>query len=232
MAEPRPARACGTARSRSIPRRSRSPLTWMMKVSGPPTSEQAPSQPRLHVPPPWLPGIPAGWVGVCEVVPSLHHSPSLRCRIRLDPHPAALLCREQGPWLPLPRLGPSGSTSWKVLPGTAGVHCAGQEMLGTCMRGHLLQLHNFPPKPGLEEVAGGLGGVRGSVAFLVFEKCFSPLRCCSDSPGQSGRHQPAAAHTGDPLQLPLTMTYSRCPHKGLSAIRWLLIMSIYTCGSC
>lgn len=50
--------------------------------------------------------------------------------------------------------------------------------------------------------------MRGSMAFLVFEKCFSPLRCCSDSPGQSGRHHPAAAHAGDPLQLPLTMTYS------------------------
>lgn len=138
-------------------------------------SEWAPSNPRLHELPPWLPGIPVGQSGVCEVVPSFHHSPSLPCRIHLDPHPGALLCRERGPWLHLPRLDPRGSMSWKVLLGAASAHCAGQEMLGTCMRGHLLQLHHFPRKPGLEEVAGGLGGMRGSVAFLVFEKCFSSL---------------------------------------------------------
>lgn len=171
-----------------------------MKVSGPPTSEQAPSHPWLHTLPPRLPGIPVGQFGVREVVPSLHHSPSLSCRIHLDPPAGVLLCRERGPWLLLPRLGLSGSTIWKVLLGTASTHCAGQEMLGICMRGHLLQLCHFPPKLGLEEAAG-LGGVRGSVAFLVFEKCFCPFEAAQT---------PRAERAESSLQLRAqgTVTYS------------------------
>lgn len=72
----------------------------------------------------------------------------------------------------------------------------------TLARGHpLLQLHDFPQKPSLEEAAGGLGGVMGSVAFLVFGKTFfSPFVLLS--------RQPAAACTRDTLQLPVLMTFS------------------------
>lgn len=71
-------------------------------------------------------------------------------------------------------------------------------------QGHpLLQLCNFPQKTSLEEAAGGLRGVKGSVAFLVFGKTFlSPFVLLSlprAARAEPGRHQPAAACTRDTL---------------------------------
>lgn len=104
---------------------------------------------------PWL------WGGLGCAGWSLPSSTALPCRAGSVWTHILVPCSAGRPWLLLPRLGPGGSMSWEVSPGSAGAHCAGQETLGTCVRGHLLQLHHFPHKPGLEEVAGGLGGVRG-----------------------------------------------------------------------
>lgn len=44
--------------------------------------------------------------------------------------------------------------------------------------------------------------------FLCLKNVFLPFDAAQTPQGRAGRHQPAAAHTGDSLQLPLTMTYS------------------------
>lgn len=195
-----------------------------MKASGPPTSDRAPSHPPApRAASPAAGGVPAGrtvsgtaglrvsaqrlgpssprrLVGG-EVAPSLHRCSSLPYRIRLDPRPGALLCREAES-LPCSclcfcprRLRVSGAASRQGdlrAPRAAIARCAGWEapVPGTAwMRGHPpLQLHNLPPKPSLEEAAGGLGGLKGSVAFPVIGKTFfSPFTLLSLSPaaGQS-----------------------------------------------
>lgn len=141
MAEPRRAPACGTSRSRSSSRRSPSSSTWMMKASGPPMCERGPSPAAgviwgvLHVCAQRLgpSSLPSSQWG--EVAPSLHHCPSLRCRIRLDPHPSTPESRV----LPAP--------TW-ALPQCLRVSEAASVLVPSVawMRGHLLQPHNSPSK--------------------------------------------------------------------------------------
>ena len=103
--------------------------------------------------------------------------------------PAPCSAGERGPWLLLPGLCPGWLRVSEAAsgPGTAW------------MRGHpLLQPHNFPQKPSLEEAAGGLGGVKGSVAFHVFGKTFFSLfrllglpRAAGQSRGDASPQLPA-----------------------------------------
>lgn len=143
-------------------------------------------------------------LGGGDVAPSLHRRSSLRYRVRPAPCRGAPLCRGAGS-LPAPaRAVP------RVLRVSGASCCRRAGPRHSRDEGHpLLQPHRFLPKTSLEEAAGGLGGTKGSVAFLVFgNPFFSPFTLLSLPRAEAGRRQPAALHEGRAATSPFDEFFS------------------------
>lgn len=198
------------------------PSTWMMKASAPRTCDRAPSHPRPRWPPPCLPGCLGVVWGARGPFPPARPFPGLQ-----DPSgagAAALPCRERVPGCSCPGLA-RWFHVWELLT-VQGRRCwgpGGGDIFCNC----ILSPQVWRERQEALEARGGLW------PFLRLENVSVPFDAAQIPQGRAGRHQPAAAHSGDSLQLPLTVTDSLLPTQGfISNLLGFNDVFFYTCGSC